>query len=82
MIEGKVVLENNTTSEGINWFLEKSLDNKRYVFKSGSGGGNFVLGVDGLKLDSYNKENPPPIELNYDNGAFSYQWILQFQNIK
>jgi len=73
-IDDKVLLDIDKSSENAQWLLEKSVDGARYIFKLSARSSNFVLGVDSVKADFYSKENPPSIELNYDNGSVFQQW--------
>jgi hypothetical protein len=72
-------LDVDKNSENAQWFLEKSADGARYIFKLSARNSNFVLGVDSVKADFYKKENPPSIELNYDNGSVVQQWTGIFR---
>ena len=74
VIDDKVLLDVDKNSEYAQWFLEKSSDGSRYIFKLSAKSKTFVLGVDNIKIDFYNKQNPPSIELNYDNGSAFQQW--------
>jgi len=78
-IDDKVVLDVDKYSENAQWFLEKSADGARYIFKLSARNSNFVLGVDSVKADFYNRKNPPSIELNYDNGSVAQQWTGIFR---